>query len=212
MRHHACSGSRSTHGQQASMTPSQHGCRAAGALVPSSVRRSIPCGDRDVIVRSSGSWVGLRAGLEADVASRPTVDVMTPGGDGFKVGDLSQSSGLTVRTLRYYDQIGLLRPSRRSGGGHRLSNAEDVRRLYRVCLLRGFGFALEEVAQALDDPGWDLNHALHRHLEDAPSPAGAHPTPLSSVRPVVVAPRLLHCAMPSAATSRSHLRRRRRRL
>jgi DNA-binding transcriptional MerR regulator len=90
---------------------------------------------------------------------------MTPGGDGFKVGDLSHSSGLTVRTLRYYDQIGLLRPSRRSGGGHRLYNAEDVHRLYRVCLLRKFGFALEEIAQALDDPGWDLNHALHRHLD-----------------------------------------------
>lgn len=90
---------------------------------------------------------------------------MTPDGDGFKVGDLAQSSGLTVRTLRYYDQIGLLRPSRRSGGGHRLYNSDDVRRLYRVCLLRRIGFALEEIAQALGDPGWDLDHALHRHLE-----------------------------------------------
>jgi DNA-binding transcriptional MerR regulator/uncharacterized glyoxalase superfamily protein PhnB len=83
----------------------------------------------------------------------------------FKVGELAHRSGLTIRTLRYYDQIGLLPPTHHTSGGQRLYDGEDVRRLYRICLLRRIGFALEEVAQALDDPGWDLDHALHRHLE-----------------------------------------------
>ena len=82
-----------------------------------------------------------------------------------KVGELAERSGLTIRTLRYYDQIGLLSPTRHTSGGQRLYDDGDVRRLYRICLLRRIGFALEEVAQALDDPGWDLDHALHRHLE-----------------------------------------------
>ncbi|KAA0023638.1 MerR family transcriptional regulator [Antrihabitans cavernicola] len=83
----------------------------------------------------------------------------------FKVGELAHDSGLTVRALRYYDQIGLLQPSRRSEGGHRLYGSDDVHRLYRICLLRKIGFALDEIARVLDDPGWDLEHALRRHLE-----------------------------------------------
>jgi DNA-binding transcriptional MerR regulator/uncharacterized glyoxalase superfamily protein PhnB len=81
------------------------------------------------------------------------------------VGELARGAGLTVRTLRYYDQIGLLQSSRRAEGGRRLYQDDDVRRLYRICLLRRIGFTLEEVAQALDDPDWDLDHALHRHRD-----------------------------------------------
>ncbi|TWP53351.1 MerR family transcriptional regulator [Lentzea tibetensis] len=83
---------------------------------------------------------------------------------GLKVGELAHSSGLTVRTLRYYDQIGLLTPSR-STGGHRLYDEADVQRLYRICLLRRIGLHLDDIASALDDPGWDLEHALRRHLD-----------------------------------------------
>ena len=90
---------------------------------------------------------------------------MTADGGSFKVGELARNSGLTVRTLRYYDQIHLLQPSRRTEAGHRLYSSDDVGRLYRICLLRRIGFALEEIGHALDDPEWDLDHALHRHLE-----------------------------------------------
>ena len=50
----------------------------------------------------------------------------------WKVGELARRTGLSVRTLRYYDEIGLLAPSRRSEGGHRLYTAEDVVRLQRI--------------------------------------------------------------------------------
>ncbi len=85
--------------------------------------------------------------------------------DGLKVGELARASGLSIRTVRYYDQIGLLTPSRRSPAGHRLYNDSDVRRLYRVCLLRRAGLPLAEIGQALDEPGWDLHQAMLAHLE-----------------------------------------------
>lgn len=82
-----------------------------------------------------------------------------------KVGELARRAGLSVRTLRYYDQIALLRPSGHSSGGHRLYSAGDVQRLYRICLLRKAGLSLQEIGKALDQPGWDLERAMRRHLE-----------------------------------------------
>jgi hypothetical protein len=52
------------------------------------------------------------------------------------VGHLARATGLTVRTLHHWDEIGLLRPAERSGAGHRRYSAEDVERLYRIVALR----------------------------------------------------------------------------
>ncbi|WP_433212656.1 MerR family transcriptional regulator [Dactylosporangium sp. CS-047395] len=83
-----------------------------------------------------------------------------------RVGELARATGLTVRTLHYYDEIGLLSPGQRSSGGHRLYNGEDIQRLYRICLLRRLGVPLEQIARALDDPAWSLGAAVHRHLDE----------------------------------------------
>ncbi len=85
--------------------------------------------------------------------------------DGTKVGELAAATGLTVRTLHYYDEIGPLTPSARTGTGHRRYGAADVQRLYRICLLRRRGLSLEEIAAALDDRAWDLAAAMHRHID-----------------------------------------------
>ncbi|WP_284227952.1 VOC family protein [Mycobacterium antarcticum] len=85
--------------------------------------------------------------------------------DGLKVGELARAAGLSIRTVRYYDQIGLLTPSRRSSAGHRVYDDVDVRRLYRICLLRRTGLPLAEIGKALDEPGWDLRDAMLAHLE-----------------------------------------------
>ena len=85
---------------------------------------------------------------------------------GRKVGELAAATGLTVRTLHYYEQIGLLPASERSTGGHRLYSADDISRLYRICLLRRLGFPLAEIATTLDDPAWNLRAALGRHLAE----------------------------------------------
>ncbi len=85
---------------------------------------------------------------------------------GRKVGELAAATGLTVRTLRYYEEIGLLAASARSAGGHRLYSAADVERLYRICLLRRLGLPLAEVGRALDDPAWSIRTAMAHHLRD----------------------------------------------
>lgn len=85
--------------------------------------------------------------------------------ESFKVGELARATGLTVRTLHYYDEIGLLTPSQRSGGGHRLYSPQDVQRLYRIGLLRRVGMRLDDIARALSDPQWDLATAMSRHIE-----------------------------------------------
>src|SRR5262245_34535761 len=71
-----------------------------------------------------------------------------------KVGDLARRTGLTVRTLHHYDEIGLVTPSFRTGSGHRLYAAGDVARLQRVVSLRQLGFSLEEIRGCLDEPAF----------------------------------------------------------
>jgi len=71
----------------------------------------------------------------------------------WKVGDLSGATGLTVRTLHHFDEIGLLRPSERSPAGHRLYTAHDVRRLYHVLALRQLGLSLADIGGSLAGGG-----------------------------------------------------------
>ena len=85
---------------------------------------------------------------------------------GRRVGELAAASGLTVRTLHYYGEIGLLVASSRSDAGHRLYGDADVERLYRICLLRRLGLPLGEIGRALDDPQWSLRAAMAAHLRD----------------------------------------------
>jgi DNA-binding transcriptional MerR regulator len=74
--------------------------------------------------------------------------------DGWKVGELAKRTGLTVRALHHYDEIGLLRPSLHTGSGHRLYTARDVARLQRIVSLRQVGLALDEIRDCLDRPGF----------------------------------------------------------
>ena len=69
-----------------------------------------------------------------------------------KVGELAKRTGLTIRTLHHYDEIGLLKPSGHTESGHRLYTADDIARLQQVISLRQLGFSLEEVRDCLDRP------------------------------------------------------------
>jgi len=71
-------------------------------------------------------------------------------GDQYRIGELARAAGVTVRTLHHYDNLGLLVPSERTSGGHRLYSAVDVQRLYRLLALRGIGLPLEEIGPLLD--------------------------------------------------------------
>jgi len=73
----------------------------------------------------------------------------------WRIGELAEQAGLTVRTLHHYDAIGLLRPSARSAAGYRLYGAAEVARLYHILALRQLGFPLEEIAACLDAQAGD---------------------------------------------------------
>ncbi|MGW0191926.1 MerR family transcriptional regulator [Nonomuraea sp. NPDC003201] len=81
----------------------------------------------------------------------------------WKVGTLAEASGLTVRTLHHWDQIGLLSPSRRTAAGHREYTEQDVIRLYQVLALRRLGLGLESIATCLD-VGVDPVRLVSEHL------------------------------------------------
>lgn len=88
-------------------------------------------------------------------------------GEVWKVGALAQRTGLSVRALHHYDQIGLLTPSQRSTSGHRLYSAADAERLYRIRVLRRLGFPLDHIADLLSQSQWQLEEAVANHLVDA---------------------------------------------
>jgi DNA-binding transcriptional MerR regulator len=68
----------------------------------------------------------------------------------FTVGDLAKLTGVTVRALHHYDEIGLVCPSQRTAAGYRLYDDADVHRLQQVMLFRELGLPLDEIAAAID--------------------------------------------------------------
>lgn len=66
------------------------------------------------------------------------------------IGAVAERTGLSLRTLRHYDEVGLVSPSMRSEGGFRLYSESDLSRLLLVRRMKPLGFALEEMADLLD--------------------------------------------------------------
>lgn len=83
----------------------------------------------------------------------------------YTVKDLSRITGLTPRTLRYYDAVGLLCPRRDRENDYRLYGPEEVDRLQQILLYREMGLPLEEIKRLLDVPGFDRKTALREHLQ-----------------------------------------------
>ena len=84
--------------------------------------------------------------------------------EAIKVGELARRTGLTVRTLHHYDEIGLLKPSLLTEARHRLYTAGDVARLQQIISLRQFGFSLEEIRDCLDRPGFSPLEVIGLHV------------------------------------------------
>lgn len=81
----------------------------------------------------------------------------------FSTKELADLAGVSPRTLRYYDQIGLLVPAR-AQNGYRVYSADDVRRLQHILLLRSCRVPLESIEEALDKSDFDLATMLQEHL------------------------------------------------
>jgi DNA-binding transcriptional MerR regulator len=84
--------------------------------------------------------------------------------EALKVGELARRTGLTIRTLHHYDEIGLLKPTLHTESGHRLYTAGDLARLQQVLSLRRLGFSLEEVRDCLDRPGFSPLEVIRLHI------------------------------------------------
>jgi DNA-binding transcriptional MerR regulator len=83
--------------------------------------------------------------------------------EAMKVGELARRTGLTVRTLHHYDEIGLLKPSLHTGAGYRLYTGADVARLQQVISLRQLGFSLEEIRDCLTRPDFSPLEVIGLH-------------------------------------------------
>jgi MerR family copper efflux transcriptional regulator len=94
------------------------------------------------------------------------------------IGELAENTGLSLRTIRHYDEIGLLKASGRTEGGFRLYTQEDLSRLILIRRMKPLGFALEEMMELLviidtlqgGSPGSDspiVRSELDRFISDA---------------------------------------------
>jgi len=79
-------------------------------------------------------------------------DLETPSAPLLRIQEVGAALGLTTRTLRYYEELGLLKPAARSEGAYRLYDEDDVERLRFIKSLRDdAGFSLAEIGQLLED-------------------------------------------------------------
>ncbi len=81
----------------------------------------------------------------------------------YTVKVLADIAGVSRRTLRYYDQIGLLTPARINSSGYRIYGRAEVDRLQLILFYRALGVRLDEIRQIMEDPDFDAEAALRRH-------------------------------------------------
>ncbi|MFD6951310.1 MerR family transcriptional regulator [Nocardiopsis sp. TSRI0078] len=73
-----------------------------------------------------------------------------PGGQHMQIGEVAERTGLSLRTIRYYGEVGLVEPSARSRGGFRLYTETDVERLNLIKRMKPLEFSLEETRELLE--------------------------------------------------------------
>ena len=81
-------------------------------------------------------------------------------------GEFARKAKVTIRTIRFYDKQGILKPSKVSEAGYRLYTDEDFGRLQRILCLKYLGFSLEEImALTIHEGREDMTHSLKLQKE-----------------------------------------------
>lgn len=80
------------------------------------------------------------------------------------IHEVAKLTKITVRTLRYYDQIGLLTATSKTEGGHRLYSEEDMKKLQQIQFLKGMGYRLQDIKEMLCDAKWNWPISLKSQL------------------------------------------------
>lgn len=83
----------------------------------------------------------------------------------YTVQKLGKLAGVSPRTLRYYDEIGLLQPARINSSGYRIYGQVEVDRLQQILFYRELGVELEQIKEILSSPDFDATSALLEHKE-----------------------------------------------
>ena len=81
------------------------------------------------------------------------------------VNEVSKLTGVSIRTLQYYDTIGLLPPTEYTEVGYRLYDDTAMERLQQILLFKELEFPLKEIKQIIDSPNFDRNRALEQQIE-----------------------------------------------
>lgn len=82
----------------------------------------------------------------------------------YGIKELAKLTGLTTRTLRYYDEIDLLKPSIIGNNGYRFYDAKALEILQQIMFYRKRGFELRQIKEIINDPNYDVTKALKEHL------------------------------------------------
>lgn len=80
------------------------------------------------------------------------------------VNEVSKRTGVSIRTLQYYDKIGLLRPAGRTEAGYRLYDDAALERLQQILLFRELEFPLKDVRKIVENPVFDRQKALEQQI------------------------------------------------
>lgn len=83
----------------------------------------------------------------------------------YTVQKLGRLAGISTRTLRYYDEIGILKPARISSSGYRIYGKEEVDRLQQILFYRELGVSLDSIKNIITSPSFDGVAALREHRE-----------------------------------------------
>ena len=81
------------------------------------------------------------------------------------VKEISNITGISVRTLHYYDEIGLLKPTDKSDAGYRLYDDKALEQLQQILFFREFDIPLKEIKAVMENPALDRNHILKMQRE-----------------------------------------------
>ena len=84
----------------------------------------------------------------------------------FKTGEIAKKANVSVRTIQYYDSIGLLHPSLVDGKGYRFYSEEDLLKLQKILCLKQLGFSLDEIRMmTATDSYTSIKEALHYQIK-----------------------------------------------
>ncbi|MFD1134542.1 MerR family transcriptional regulator [Paenibacillus urinalis] len=81
------------------------------------------------------------------------------------IKELAEQTNITVRTLRYYEQIGLLVSSSKTQGGHRLYTEADLQKLQQIQFYKSLGYGLSDIKDMLMDEDWNFSAGLVKQLK-----------------------------------------------